>query len=394
MDIVKEKLNEKDKNTLLSVQDQNTKPHNLENKNALKEVPSICLEPDQIEEIHADEYSLTIFYATRVQPLTIADIKKQFPEPESKKAQSVLDRFIKSGLIHITPEGKYYSNFPQDYINYSNYRYDKDIEARKDAKVFSLMKENSGKTEYWNDKSFFSIDAFYTKEQTQELQKMLYEVKIKAKEYANENSKKKSILGLIFRRFKFYDMTFSFILLAFLSMGLSPSAQAGGNDPTLVKATYYQDIIDEKSIDVFFRSGGGNDPTAVMLRQSPREYIYKSSFGGVNDYESLDVRKKIDKDDSSVGSGGGHDPMCPTCPNPTGGGGYDPGKGKRNPEVPQACGAVIMNSKSQAPSALKPLCKAQRLLSQMIVCEKRQQRNCDLIEDQLLEVLSKDSDIK
>jgi hypothetical protein len=70
--------------------------------------------------------------------MTLNEIKRQFAEPEPKKAQSILDRFIKVGLIHITPEGAYYSNFPDNYINYSHYRYDGDLEARKDSKVLRL----------------------------------------------------------------------------------------------------------------------------------------------------------------------------------------------------------------------------------------------------------------
>ena len=90
--------------------------------NGIKEVPTVRLLPEQIEEIHADEYSLKLFYATRIEPQTLAQIKRDFPEPEAKKAQSILDRFVRVGLVHVTVDGKYYSNYTENYINYASYR--------------------------------------------------------------------------------------------------------------------------------------------------------------------------------------------------------------------------------------------------------------------------------
>ena len=54
--------------------------------------------------LHSDEYSLTLFYATRIEALSLEQIKRKFPEPEAKKAQAVLDRYISTGLIHKTSE--------------------------------------------------------------------------------------------------------------------------------------------------------------------------------------------------------------------------------------------------------------------------------------------------
>ena len=168
----------------------------VEHATQATEVPSIRLSPEQIEEIHVDEYTLTLFYATRMEALSLLEIKRQFPEPEAKKVQSIMDRFIKVGLIHITSEGKYYSNFPENYINYSNYRYDNDLEARKDAKVFQIMKEQTGKLEYWKNRTYFSMDNFYSDEQSEELQALFKTIKLKAKEFANQNSQKISLKGL------------------------------------------------------------------------------------------------------------------------------------------------------------------------------------------------------
>ncbi len=118
-----------------------------------EEVKNIRLQPEQIEEINTDDYSLLLFNATRVEPLSLNQIKKHFPEPSSKKAKSVMDRFIECGLVHTNSEGKYYSNYPDHYIDYSLYRYDSILETKKDAKVFDLMKENCSSKGYWKDKS-------------------------------------------------------------------------------------------------------------------------------------------------------------------------------------------------------------------------------------------------
>ena len=75
-------------------------------KEMMKDVPSVRLTPEQIEEIHADEYSLLLFYATRMQPMSLSEIKIRFVEKETKKAESVLDRFIKAGLVYKDEEEK------------------------------------------------------------------------------------------------------------------------------------------------------------------------------------------------------------------------------------------------------------------------------------------------
>lgn len=272
-------------------------PQNSDKMTVLStEVPSIRLTPEQIEEIHADEYSLTLFYATRVQPMTLNELKREFPETEPKKAQSVMERFLKVGLIQVSAEGAYYSNYPENYINYSHYRYDGDLEARKDSKVFQLMKEFTGKSEYWKDKTYFSMDAFYTKEQSDELLEMFKAIKLKSKEFANENAQKKNIRGLKFRRMKFYDMTFAFLFAALLTLGVSSRSYAGGNDPRIrmFKASHVA------GLDFLYRShlsGGGNDPTGMMMK------LDLSS----TQYAALIEQPKT----SSSDGGGGHDPSSP-----------------------------------------------------------------------------------
>lgn len=252
-------------------------------KKELIDVPSVRLTPEQIEEIHADEYSLTLFYATRMQPLSLGEIKRQFVETEPKKAESVMERFLKAGLIHKTEDSKFYSNFPDNYINYSDYRYDGDLEAKKDAKVFQIMKEYTGKKEFWKDKSYFSIDAFFTDEQSKEIQEMLKEVKLKTKKFANENDKL-GIKGMKFRRFKFYDLFWTFALFALtLSLtSIQPSSSA------------------------YARSSGGNDPVGMSFISKKLEMMAtKISGGGGNDPTANYIVYDVTND---TGGGGGHDP--------------------------------------------------------------------------------------
>jgi len=315
------------------------------------EVPSIRLSPEQIEEIHVDEYTLTLFYATRVQPMTLNEIKKQFAEPEPKKAQSVLDRFIKVGLIHITPEGAYYSNFPDNYINYSHYRYDGDLEARKDAKVFEIMKEFTGKTEFWKDKTYFSMDAFYSKEQSDELLEMFKAIKLKAKEFANENAQKKSIDGLKFRRMKFYDMTFAILMAFMVMLGVSPKSYAGGNDPVIAmfKAS---PVVALNFLNTARFAGGGNDPTAMMNISNPIGLYALSS----------------NVPPGNIG-GGGHDPNGGR--DPVGGGGHDP----TNPPTVGAACFFEYDGQYLAISS-KRTCKLKNLIDFMNACGDSDHPSC------------------
>ncbi len=330
-------------------------------------VPSIRLSPEQIEEIHSDEYTRTLFYATRIEPLSLTEIKKQFPEPEPKKAQAVMDRFIKVGLIHITLDGKYYSNYPENYINYSNYRYDNDLEARKDGKVFELMKEYTGNKEYWKNKSYFSMDAFYTEEQTKEMQEMFLQIKLKAKEYANENAKTKSIKGLFFRRMKFFDMTFTILLAFFFTLGFSGKSFAGGNDPTIMMLAAYQGEIAQQAM---LRSGGGNDPTGqiMALSKNPRAEIFNTAITDSGTAETDD-------------GGGGHDPQggCERL----GGGGHDP---TGAPVKPPVCCVIVSPDGKTVISTSPKICHAQKLLWELAKCES-EQLSCVDIEAELYQLL-------
>jgi hypothetical protein len=332
------------------------------------EVPNIRLSPEQIEEIHADEYSLTLFYAVRMEPLSLLEIKRQFAEPESKKAQSVMDRFVKAGLVHITPEGKYYSNFPENYINYSHYRYDSDLEARKDAKVFQIMKEQTGKSEFWKDKTYFSMDAFYSEEQTREMIEMFKAIKRKAKEYANENSRKKSIKGLRFRRMKFFDITFGFLFAFVIMIAVGTNAFAGGNDPT-VSVAMFDDAVAaiEKA-----GGGGGNDPTAPMAAIRNVQLV------------------ALAQQPTGTG-GGGHDPDGPSEPTPPpGGGGHDPGGGGgHDPDQPNTrssinSSACVVRIESQLLTVSNPrLCKLQFLIEFLDNCEQYGEASCNAALAQL-----------
>lgn len=285
-------------------------------KQVLKDLPSIRLSPEQIEEIHADEYSLMLFYATRVEALTLGEIKRRFPEPSPKKAHSVLSRYVECGLVHINNEGRYYSNYPDNYINYSDYKYDADLEAKKDAKIFELMKEYTGQPEYWATRSYFSIDSFFTPEQTQELKGMFTAIKYKAKQFSNENSKNGKVNGLKFRRLKFYDMILGMLFAVLLVSLPAPQAMAG-NDPggpaimnfTNIAPIQVNDLVDKMltSRDIV-AAGGGNDPGNLINFAEPRVMakVWNSSFevqaGGGHDPGSRDSKNGEDR------AGGGHDP--------------------------------------------------------------------------------------
>ncbi len=358
------------------------------------EVPSIRLAPEQIEEIHADEYSLTLFYATRIEPMSVADIKREFPEPEPKKAQSVMDRFVKVGLVHITTEGRYYSNYPDNYINYSHYRYDNDLEARKDSKVFRLMKEFTGNKEYWKDKTYFSMDAFYSQEQTNELLEMFRQIKLKAKAYANENAERKSTKGMKFRRMKFYDMNFAILLAFFIScLGLigPNSAFAGGNDPHIRAAMLFDR---QGTLDLIARSGGGNDPTGAVAVNS---YVHLASTMGV-------FSASAGEQPGNPG-GGGHDPTNPssiikadcngsrdldpsrsTDPSECGGGGHDP---TDNPSC------VLEIEGERYPVMSPSICRLKQLLDFSVRCGNSQYPACIKARrqiDVLVEIIERGED--
>ena len=328
------------------------------------DVPSIRLSPEQIEEIHADEYSLTLFYATRVEPLTINDLKREFPEPEPKKAQSVMERFLKVGLVQVSPEGFYYSNYPDNYINYSHYRYDGDLEARKDSKVFQLMKEFTGKPDYWKDKTYFSMDAFYSKEQTDELLEMFKAIKLKSKEFANKNAEKKSIRGLKFRRMKFFDMTFVFLFAILLSLGISSKSYAGGNDP-VVRLLKYNPTAALNLLTTARFVGGGNDPTAAAVRfNDPSVYLAYA-----------DVPIKNPGNDG----GGGHDPS--TKKDPSGGGGHDPvNPVNPNPSPDTSC-VLEFNGKMISVSSAR-VCKLKKLIDFISWCGDSDHPSCVEAEKQ------------
>ncbi|MFN8790832.1 MAG: hypothetical protein ACK5Y2_05180, partial [Bdellovibrionales bacterium] len=249
-----------------------------------------------------------------------------------------------------------YSNFPDNYINYSHYRYDGDLEARKDSKVFELMKEFTGKSEYWKDKTYFSMDAFYTKEQSQELLEMFKAVRTKAKEFANENAKKKSIDGLKFRRMKFYDMTFAILLVFMVTLGISNKSHAGGNDPVLALFKT-NPVAAVNFLNVARFAGGGNDPTAMMFTINPELYAATIASAPGNP------------------GGGGHDPN--KTRDPVGGGGHDPS------DPPTAGVACVLEYEGQYLALnSKRTCKLKKLMDFMNSCGSSEHPTCMEVEHQ------------
>lgn len=288
------------------------------------EHPTVTLDPEQVEEIHVDDYSLLLFSATRIEPLSISEIKQQFPEPTPKKAQSVMDRFVAVGLVHLNKDGRYYSNYPHYYVNWGKYRYEADIVARSDARVFQLVKDFFGIKEYWKDKMYFSIDAFFTPEQSAELREMFMEIKVKAKKFAQANAQAGKMEGLKFRRMKFFDMIFGVLLAVTLSIGVVDNSYAeGGSGTGPVSFMPSQDTI------MLMRGGSGTDPTFAPECLSPSDVqLIEAIDNGGGGYDPTGRPRVIQIDNDG---GGGHDPtskpgVINTDDGGTGGGGHDPSR--------------------------------------------------------------------
>lgn len=258
-------------------------------------IPNVILSPEQIEEIHVDEYSLALFHATRLQPMSLLEIKRQFPEPKAKKAQSVMERYVTVGLVHVDKDGRFYSNFPRNYVNLGKYKYDADIEAKKDRKVFQEMKDNFGNKQHWEDRAYFSIDSFFSEEQTSELRELFMKIREKSKQFANDNAEKGTLKGLKFRRLKFYDVISSFALVLLLAMLIPHESFARGNDPHKISFRVEQ-----------IKGGSGNDPSA-----------WDSECLSV---ESAAILARL----AAHNGGSGHDPKLYAKPDINGGSGHDP----------------------------------------------------------------------
>ena len=177
-------------------------------------------------------------------------------------------------------QSRYVTRYPNKYVNYGEYRYDALLETRKDRAIFDKMKDHFGDKEFWGENSYFSIDYFFTDEQTQELKKLFDQIKEKARAFAVEN-KGKDPGDMKFRQIKYYNMTLSIILIAslmlFVASMMGPTAFAFG--------------------------GGGNDPTAMRMSYSPQPYADQGGFLRVSESESLSDSNKI----QPLG-GGGIDP--------------------------------------------------------------------------------------
>lgn len=218
---------------------------------------------------------------------------------------------MECGLVHITKDGKYYSNYPENYINYSHYKYDADLEAKKDAKIFQLMKDNTDKKEYWQEHTYFSIDSFFSPEQTKELIDMFRAIKFKAKQFSHQNSEKGKVDGLSFRRLKFYDMILSLLVVFVIGLtGFSNKAMAG-NDPggSIMRPFNIAPLMAQDIEDMLiwhrgiYAAGGGNDPDVAKLLAFSNALIVKASvaIGGGHDPGGTAT-------EDEVRSGGGHDP--------------------------------------------------------------------------------------
>lgn len=299
---------------------------------------NIRLSPDQIEEVHTDEYSLMLFYATRLQPMKLEEINERFPHPEGKKIKIYLDRFIEVGLINQNDKNEYFTNYPNHYVNYSNFRYDEYLESRKDSKIFKLMKKFNGVKEFWKQRTYFSIDAFFTDEQSKELQGMFDEIRKKAKAFSSENMANKKIDGLKFRRLKFYDIFF----------------------PAFIACVMLLSFV---STPVF----AGNDPTSVSYQPNAKPLLQNLVFQPETTIAGNDPTKRWDDGDNSGNEiGGGVDP---TRRPPAQNGGFDP-----TAPAYSTCAVQVNNKVIHGNSA--DLCRAQELVETLPQCGDAKGKKC------------------
>ncbi|MBY0316998.1 MAG: hypothetical protein K2Q26_15870 [Bdellovibrionales bacterium] len=193
-----------------------------------RDIACVRFSAEQAEEIMANDYTLKLFHATRIEPLSLAGVLERFGEPSEDMAKIVIDRFVKAGILDVSPGDKYFTKYPGNFPNFTEHTYDMNLELNKDARVFKLMKENAGDREYWNTQSYFSTDGFFTEEQTIEIRKKLMDIKFFIKNALRANMEEGSLDGKTFRRHKFYDLVLGSFFAFFILIGGEANAS---NDP-------------------------------------------------------------------------------------------------------------------------------------------------------------------
>lgn len=101
-----------------------------------RDIPCVRLNADQVVEITADDYSLKIFNLTRIKPVSVSEIISIEPEPESGDAGETIQRFLRVGLLQEVSDGRFYSKFPENYVNFTDHPYDEEFESDKDIRSF------------------------------------------------------------------------------------------------------------------------------------------------------------------------------------------------------------------------------------------------------------------
>ena len=264
-------------------------------------------------EINYSHYTLKVFHATRIQKLSLRAVLENFGEPVEGAALTTLQRFVDVGLIYRDEEGGYFSNYPNHYVNFSNYRFDKELEAQKDAEVFERVKSHAGDREYWKGQTYFSQDGYMSKEHRDIINSKLVEVKELAKKFCEEDKMKKSIIGLVFCRLKFFNMKWAIVLMAMMfSMISADKALAGGsgNDPTIgLQMAYLESALVERGLHLMGQK------------------IFVNKFSKSVDVASLAVRFTESSEELVVASAKSDKPKGPGDGTTDGGSGHDPTNG-------------------------------------------------------------------
>lgn len=234
----------------------------------------------QAAKVYASETSLKLYHLTKNHPQSLDELRAHFPTESAAEIKQILQGFIDASILKLSPSGRYEFLLPNTYLNFSKFRFNGQVEEKKDRSIFNLMKEHAGDRSFWEDQDYFTMDAFLTPEQAKEISQQLDIVREKAKLFANQNHGKEPTT-MNFRRIKFYNMIFgiaALLLLPFTALGQlattgfdqpllnSPISiiGGGGDDPTEAFITYL--------------GGTGDDPKAGIAQIQNWDQVYNINF--------------------------------------------------------------------------------------------------------------------
>ena len=158
------------------------------------------------ELINADEYTLLLFSAIRIESMTLLEIKRRYPEPNHKKADTALRCLVDGGLVKLNSNSKYESVSKAPFVSFEAFAYCEQKQLGAVESVFTEFYKNQRNRSHWNNRSFFSLTGFFTEEQTKALMAYHHKIEDLAIQFGEENLEKGSLKGLTYRRMLTYDM--------------------------------------------------------------------------------------------------------------------------------------------------------------------------------------------